>query len=90
MKRAERESKNKVSTSFHRCVFVFLNERFAWLFSVKIPPDRAGFPFLALTVFQGLFTNCAPDKNDRPSEQTITFKLQSLNVPVYITALTRT
>ena len=34
--------------------------------------------------------HCAPDENDRPSEQTKIFKLTSVSVPVYISELTRT
>ena len=34
--------------------------------------------------------HCAPDENDRPSEQTKIFKLTSVYVPVYISELTRT
>ena len=34
--------------------------------------------------------HCAPDENDRPSEQTKIFKLTSVFVPVYISELTRT
>ena len=35
--------------------------------------------------------HCAPDENDRPSEQTKNFfKLTSVYVPVYISELTRT
>ena len=34
--------------------------------------------------------HCAPDENDWPSEQTLTFKLLSVYVPVYISELTRT
>ena len=37
--------------------------------------------------------HCAPDENDRPSEQTtlyLTFKLPSVHVPVYFSELTRT
>ena len=34
--------------------------------------------------------HCAPDENDRPSEQTEIFKLTSVYVPVYISELTRT
>ena len=33
--------------------------------------------------------HCAPDENDRPSEQTKIFKLTSVYVPVYISELTR-
>ena len=34
--------------------------------------------------------HCAPDENDRPSEQTEIFKSTSVYVPVYISELTRT
>ena len=34
--------------------------------------------------------HCAPDENDRPSEQNKIFKLTSIYVPVYISELTRT
>ena len=34
--------------------------------------------------------HCVPDENDRPSEQTITFKLTSVHLPVYISELTKT
>ena len=34
--------------------------------------------------------HCAPDENDRPSEQTKIFKLTSVYVPVYISELTKT
>ena len=34
--------------------------------------------------------HCAPDENDRPSEQNKIFKLASVYVPVYISELTRT
>ena len=34
--------------------------------------------------------HCAPDENDRPSEQTKIFKITSVYVPVHISELTRT
>ena len=36
------------------------------------------------------FVHCAPDENDRPSEQTKSFKLTSVYVPFYISELSRT
>ena len=56
LKRAERESKNKVSSTVNRYVFCFINARFVGLFSVKFSPDRVSFPFLAQILFPSLFT----------------------------------
>ena len=46
------------------------------------------FPFGADSISRSV--HCAPDENDRPSEQTKIFKLTSVYVPVYISELTRT
>ena len=56
LKRAERESKNKVSSTVNRYVFCFINARFVELFSVKFSPDRVSFPFSAHILFPSLFT----------------------------------
>ena len=56
LKRAERESKNKVSSTVNRYVFCFINARFVGLFSVKFSPDRVSFPFSAQILFPSLFT----------------------------------
>ena len=68
--------------------FCFINERFV---------GKCSFSFLR-TELVSLFgadslsrsVHCAPDENDRPSEQTKIFKLTSVYVPVYISELTRT
>ena len=56
LKRAERESKHKVSFTVNCYVFCFINARFVGLFIVKFRPDRLSFPFSALTLFPGLFS----------------------------------
>ena len=70
--------------------FCFINERFV---------GKCSFSFLR-TELVSLFgadslsrsVHCAPDENDRPSEQTKIFKLTSVYVPFYIiySELTRT
>ena len=57
--------------------FLNRNARFDGLFSGE-------------TVSSGPSVHCAPDENDWPSEQTLTFKLPSVFVPVYINELIRT
>ena len=56
-KRAERESKNNVSSTVN-CYFFFLlyQRALCRVISLKFSPDRVGFPFSALTLSPGLFT----------------------------------
>ena len=86
----KRVKKQRVHPTFTAAVifFCFINERFV---------GKCSFSFLR-TELVSLFgadslsrsVHCAPDENDRPSEQTKIFKLTSVYVPVYISELTRT
>ena len=57
LKRAERESKNKISSTVNYYYFFLLYQRaLCRVVQLKFSPDRVGFPFSALTLFPGLFT----------------------------------
>ena len=87
LKLAERESNNKVSSTVNRYVYAFslpVNARLVRVFFCdKLLLDRVGFPFSCSADSLSRSVHCTPDENDRPSEQTITFKLSS----VYVTVL---
>ena len=68
--------------------FLNRNARFFGLFSGEVS-SRVSFPFGSADS-PSSSVHCAPDENDWPSEQTKTFKLPSVYVPVYINELTRT
>ena len=89
MKRAEKESKNKVSSTVDCLFFCALSTRALSGYLVEV---FSGPSWLSLFGADSLSRSvqCAPDENDRPG-QTKLFKLTSVyNVPVYISELTRT
>ena len=68
--------------------FCFINARFVGLFSFSFLRTELASLFGADSL--SMSVHCAPDENDRPSEQTKIFKLTSVYVPVYVSELTRT
>ena len=68
--------------------FCFINARFVGKFSFSFLRTELVSLFGADSLSRSV--HCAPDENDRPSEQTKIFKLTSVYVPVYISELTRT
>ena len=85
----ERESENKVSSTVPLNVTfsAFLTRALSSYLSVV----SSGPGWLSLFSADSLSrsVHCAPDENDRPSEQTITFKLTSVYVPVKFNELTK-
>ena len=88
LKRAERESKNKFSSTVN-CYVYLLYQRALHRVLVKVfcRPNWL-YPFGADSLSRSV--NCAPDENDRPFEGTKLLKMTSVYVLVYISELTRT
>ena len=87
LKRAERESKNKISSTVN-CFFL-LYQRALYRVLVEVFSVSSWFcPFGVDSLPRSV--HCAPDEIDRPFERTELFKITSVYVPVYISELTRT
>ena len=88
LKRAERESKNKISSTVN-CFFFLLYQRALYRVLVEVFSIPSWFcPFGADSLPRSV--HCAPDEIDRPFERTKLFKITSVYVPVYISELTST
>ena len=88
LKRAERESKNKISSTVN-CFFLLYQRALNYRVLVEVFSVPSWFcPFGANSLSRPV--HCAPDEIDRPFERTKLFKITSVHVPVYISELTRT
>ena len=88
LKRAERESKNKISSTVNCFFLLYQRALYRDLVEVFSVPSWFCQAFGADSLSRSV--HCAPGEIGRPFERTKLFKITSVYVPVYISELTRT